>query len=331
MRYGHNISPYVQDYFKISLMLERNASPNTIDTYKYVFQIFLDYCQELLRIRKDRLSLEDIDSELVGKFLTHLEQKRNNSISTRNARLAAIQSFFTYVLGKEPDLMNHCHKILSIPYKTADSKPMCFLSNDECEVILNLNKGKTWYEKRDKLIIRLMIETGVRVSELTNMAVADLNGSSITIFGKGKKYRTAALYPQTTDKVIDWIRYNRLEYADPIFGSRKKQKITRSNIDRIVKKYSDLAQTTCQTLRRKNISPHTLRHTFAMRNLEAGVKLPNLSLLMGHADTKSTLRYLHASNAMKKEALKMLDRLEDSGPENIETDEDKLTDFLNGL
>ena len=68
-----------------------------------------------------------------------------------------------------------------------------------------------------------------------------------------------------------------------------------------------------------------------MRNLEAGVKLPNLSLLMGHADTKSTLRYLHASNAMKKEALKMLDRLEDSGPEYIETDEDKLTDFLNGL
>ena len=117
MRYGHNIAPYVQDYFKLSLILERNRSQNTVDTYKYVFQIFLEYCEKVLGIRKDRLSLEDIDSELVGKFLTHLEQKRNNSISTRNARLAATQSFLTYVLGKEPDLMNHCHKILSIPNK----------------------------------------------------------------------------------------------------------------------------------------------------------------------------------------------------------------------
>jgi len=121
MRNGHNIAPYVQDYFKISLMLERNLSPNTIDTYKYVFQIFLDYCQDALRIRKDRLSLEDVDSELIGKFLTHLEKVRNNCFSTRNARLAAIQSFFTYVMGREPDLMNHCHKILSIPYKSAGS------------------------------------------------------------------------------------------------------------------------------------------------------------------------------------------------------------------
>ena len=195
-------------------------------------------------------------------------------------------------------------------------------SNDECEAILNLNEGTTWYEKRDKLIIRLMIETGLRVSELTNITVADLDGASITIFGKGKKYRSAALYNQTTDKVIDWIRYNRLEYGDPIFGSRKKRKLSRDSIDRIVKKYSDRAQNTCQTLRRKDISPHTMRHTFAMRNLEAGVKLPNLSLLMGHADTKSTLPYLHASKAMKKETLEMLDRLEDSGSEKIENNED---------
>ena len=331
MRYGHNIAPYIQDYFKISLMLERNVSQNTIDTYKYVFQIFLDYCQELLRIRKDLLSLEDVNSELVGQFLTHLERKRNNSISTRNARLAAIQSFFTYVLGKEPDLMNHCHKILSIPYKTADSQPMCFLSNNECEAILNLNQGTTWYEKRDKLILRLMIETGLRVSELTKITVADLNGPSITIFGKGKKYRSASLYDQTTDKVIDWIRYNRLEYADPIFGSRKKQELNRDSISRIVRKYVERSQSRCKTLTRKNITPHSLRHTFAMRNLEAGVKLPNLSLLMGHADTKSTLPYLHASNAIKKEALEMLDRLEDLGPEKIESNEDKLTDFLKGL
>ena len=227
--------------------------------------------------------------------------------------------------------MNHCHKILSIPYKTADSKPMCFLSNDECEVILKLNKGTTWYEKRDKLIVRVMIETGVRVSELTNLTVADLDGSSITIFGKGKKYRSAALYDQTTDLVIDWIRYNRLEYNDPIFGTRKKQKLSRDSIDRIVKKYVERALPSCETLRRKNVTPHTLRHTFAMRNLEKGVQLPNLSLLMGHADTKSTLPYLHASNAMKKKALEMLDRLEDFGPEKIESDEDKLTDFLMSL
>lgn len=331
MRNGHNIAPYVQDYFKISLMLERNASQNTIDTYKYVFQIFLDYCQASLRIRKDRLSLEDVDSELIGKFLTHLEKVRNNCFSTRNARLAAIQSFFTYVMGREPDLINHCHKILSIPYKTADSNPMCFLSNDECEAILKLNKGNTWYEKRDKLILRLMIETGVRVSELTNITVADLNGSSITIFGKGKKYRTAALYDQTTKLVIDWIRYSRLEYNDPIFGTRRKQKLSRDSIDRILKKYVERAVASCKNLKTKNVTPHTLRHTFAMRNLEKGVQLPTLSLLMGHADTKSTLPYLHASNAIKKKALEMLDRLQDFGSKKIESDEDKLTDFLMSL
>lgn len=331
MRYGHNISSYVQDYFNLSLKMERNVSQNTFDTYEYVFQIFLDYCQELLRIRKDRLSLEDVNSETVGKFLTHLELKRGNCISTRNARLAAIQSFFTFVLGKEPSLMNHCHEILSIPYKTADSKPMCFLSDDECKAILNLNKGTTWYEKRDKLILRLMIETGLRVSELTNLAVADLDGSSITIYGKGKKYRSAALYDQTTEKVIEWIRYNRLEYNDPIFGKRKKQKLSRDSIDRIVKKYTQRAQITCKTLQRKNITPHTLRHTFAMRNLEAGIELPNLSLLMGHADIKSTSPYLHVSNAMKKEALEMLDRLEDFGSKEVENDKDKFTDLFNSL
>ena len=331
MKYGHNIAPYVQDYFQLSLKLERNRSQNTIDTYKYVFRIFLNYCQEFLRIRIDRLSLEDIDSELVGRFLTYLEVKRGNCISTRNARLAAIQSFFTFVLGREPDLMNHCHEILSIPYKTAGSEPMFFLSDDECEAILNLNKGKTWYEKRDKLIIRLMIETGLRVSELTDLAVADLDGSSITILGKGEKYRSAALYDQTTDKVIEWIRYNRLEYNDPIFGKRKKQKLSRDSIYRIVKKYTQRAENKCQTLQRKNITPHTLRHTFAMRNLEAGVKLPNLTLLMGHADTKSTSKYLHASNAMKKKALEMLDRLEDSVSEEIEPNEDILTNFLKDI
>jgi len=208
---------------------------------------------------------------------------------------------------------------------------MCFLSNVECEAILKLNKGTTWYEKRDKLILRLMIETGVRVSELINITGADLNGPSLTIFGKGRKYRTAALYDQTTDLVIDWIRYNRLEYNDPIFGKRKKKKLSRDSIDRIVKKYVKRALTSCETLRRKNITPHSLRHTFAMRNLEEGVPLSTLFLLMGHADIKSTLPYLHASNSIKKKALEMLDRVEDSGSEKIMSDEDKLTDFLMSL
>lgn len=150
----------------------------------------------------------------------------------------------------------------------------------------------SWYETRDRLIIELLIETGIRVSEVRNIRLDDLiltKKASLRVFGKGRKFRELPVQKNTASSILTWIHQNKKTNSDFLFSSRKGQKLSRDSFERITKKYTKKAKLICPTLSHKNITPHTFRHTFAMRMLKSGTGMFLVSLWLGHEDISTTM------------------------------------------
>lgn len=334
----HSLAPYIQSFFTNRMRLERNLSEYTIDAYRDTFRLLLNYAEMTLGIVPDKLGIQNLDVELIVKFLWHLENDRKNSISTRNARLAAIRSFFRYVSHREPDLLLHCQQILNLPTKRGVKKPVEYLADEEINAILSNIDSFNWYQKRDKLIIEVMNETGIRVSELTRIRINELNlshKSSIRIFGKGRKLRDLPIDEITSEKLSKWILLNKKTDTDFLFTTKKGKWLSRDSIERIAKKYSKKAKLICPSIGSKSISPHIFRHTFAMRMLKSGVGLPLVSLWLGHEDIETTMIYVHANMEMKRDALKLVEKLSvNSTHKNVSNEDDasdELRKFLDDL
>lgn len=329
----HFLAPYLQNFFMIRLRAQMNASSHTISSYRDTFRMLFDFTEGTLNLSPDKLLLQHLDEALVSNFLDYLESGRGNSIATRNNRLAAIHSFFKYVQNREPDLSYQCQQILNLPPKRSTKKNISFLQKEECTILLESIQQNTWYEKRDYLIILFFIEMGVRVSELTAVKVKDISfgrSASVKIMGKGRKERQLPLIRDFEKILKNWIIQNKMDDSDYIFTKRYKhnfrEELSRDNIERIVKKY----MVAIQLPKNKNITPHTLRHTFAMRMLKAGNPLPIIALWMGHEDPKTTMVYIHADLEMKRAAVEILSPIVEFDDKK-DTEVDMLRDFLQKL
>ena len=331
----HTLAPYLQNFFMMRMRAQLNLSPHTVNSYRDTFRILFDYIENKFAISPDKLFVQHLDEGLIANFLNYLENDRNNSISTRNNRLAALHSFFKYVQNREPDLLFQCQQILNLPVKRHIKKSVCFLQQEEHQTLLNSIKQSTWFEKRDYLIISFLIETGVRVSELTAIVVKDISlnkQASVRILGKGRKERHLPLDKSLKYKIEKWIQINRIGDDDYLFTHRQKcnfnKKLSRDNIERILNKYVIAANLQKEI----KITPHTLRHTFAMRMLKSGNALPIIALWLGHEDIKSTMIYIHADLEMKRAALNTLSPIHNGDQHSNEDGNlDDLRHFLNQL
>jgi integrase/recombinase XerD len=299
------LAPVMQGFFTERLA-QRRVSAHTVAAYRDTFRLLLEYAQQQLGRPPSALELTDIDAAFVGGFLDHLEHARNNSVTTRNARLAAIHSLFGYAAYRCPEHALLIQRVLAIPQKRRDSTLVCFLSHEETEALLAVPDQSTPLGRRDHLLLLVAMQSGLRVSELTALTCADAElgtGAHLRCTGKGRKQRCTPLTKPTARLLQRWITARHAAPGDPLFPNRVGGHLSRDAVADLLHKHLAAAASRCPTLAGKNVTPHTLRHTAAMALLTAGVDTSTIALWLGHASTKATDVYLHADLAMKERAL----------------------------
>jgi integrase/recombinase XerD len=266
----------------------------------------LHFAQERLGKMPSQLCLEDLDASFIGLFLDHLERVRNNSARTRNARLGAIHSFFRYVALEEPSLGLHCQRILAMPNKRHERRPIEFLNREEIDALLAVPNPSTWIGRRDRILLLVGVQTGLRVSELIGLNCQDVVlgiGAHVRCLGKGRKQRCTPLRPETARALNAWLRERHGLADQPVFPSIRGGRLSRDAVERLIAKYTHRAEPSCPSLRRKRVSPHVLRHAAAMDLLHHGVDRAVIALWLGHESVETTQMYLHADMRLKEKAL----------------------------
>ena len=326
------VAGLLEAFFSDRLLRQRNASPNTIAAYRDTFRLLLVFAQDRLRKPPTALPLADLDATLVVAFLQHLEKRRGNSVRTRNARLAAIHSFFRFVALQEPAHSATAQRVLAIPTKKTERKLVTSLSRSEQEALLAAPDRTTWLGRRDYAIILLLLQTGLRVSELRDLRCEDIvltTGAHVRCRGKGRKERCTPLTKETVSVLRAWFAERAGLSAEPAFPSRRGAVLSRDAVERLVAKYAETAGGTCDSLRTKRITPHVLRHTTAVSLLQAGNDRAVIALWLGHESIETTQMYLDADLSMKERALARTAPLR-AGPRRYRPD-DSLLAFLSAL
>jgi len=275
----------VQQFFTDRLSAQMAASPNTIASYRDTFRLLLQFASEQTGKAPTKLTVEQVDVTLVGDFLVHVEDTRRNSARSRNARLAAIRSFFRFVAMKEPAHLLHCQKILAMPGKRYVRRTVEFLDRAQMNALLAAPDRSTWAGRRDHAILSVALQTGLRVSEIINLRRRDIvtgTGAHIRCEGKGRKQRCTPLR-QEIIKVLDVRLKERAGMDDdPLFPTMRGTKLSRDALERLVQKHTVVASQSCPPLTGKRVSPHVLRHSTAMELLHHGVDHSVIALWLGH-------------------------------------------------
>jgi integrase/recombinase XerD len=300
------IAPTLQAFFTDRLMSQRHASPNTIAAYRDAFRLLLQYAADQTGTKPSLLDFNDLDAPLVGAFLTHLERDRRNSPRTRNNRLAAIHSLFAYASLRHPEHAASIGRVLAIPAKRFERNLVTFLTEPEADALLAACDRTTWAGRRDHALLLLAIQTGLRISELTALTLADVTlsvGAHVHTIGKGRKERRTPLLPLTVSVLKVWLAERGGLGADPLFPTITGQLLSRDALEHRLAVHVRTASANCPSLRAKTITVHTLRHTAAMRLLESGVDVTVIALWLGHEQVSTTNIYLHADMTQKERAI----------------------------
>jgi site-specific recombinase XerD len=302
----------VTAFFVNHLGAHRNVSPHTAASYRDALKLFLQYAASAQRTTVDHLSLEDFDQTLVLDFLSRLEQERGNVVRTRNQRLAALHSFFRYVMTRLPEHAERCQRLLAIPTKRTLKPTLSYLQADELQHLLAQVKTETPAGRRDYVLLALLYDTGSRVQELVDLRPLDLRVESpafVRLTGKGRKQRICPLLPATVRLLLRYLKEQALspDSPEPLFRNRHGEKLTRHGVRYLLTKYLRAARETMPRLARVRVSPHTLRHTKAMHLLQAGVAPVTIRDILGHVDVRTTEVYLSIDLEMKRKALESSD------------------------
>ena len=284
----------LQSFFTDYLLGPRQASPHTVAGYRDSFRLLLQFAKKRLGKNPSQLQIEDLDAPFMGLFLDQLESIRKNSARTRNVRLGAIHSFFRYVALEEPAHALHCQRILAVPTKRHVRGPIEFLNREEIDARLAVPNRSTWIGRRDRTLILVAVQTGLRVSELIGLNGQDVvrgTGAHGRGLGKGRKLRCTPLRPETAKMVSAWLRERHGQPEDPVFPSIRGGKLSRDAIESRLTKYSHLAARSCPSLKRKRVSPHVCRHATAMDLLHHGVDRSVIALWLGHESPETTQMY----------------------------------------
>lgn len=327
------LAPLLQGFFSDRLMAQRRVTPHTLLAYRDTFRLLLEFASKRLKKAPSDLLLDELDATLIGEFLNHLEQSRKNSIRTRNARLAAIRSFYRYLSLREPAHLALIQRVLAIPQKRFEKNIVRFLDPSELEAILAAPDQKTWIGRRDHALLLTTVQTGLRVSEVIGLRLEDLQlGPSphVRCRGKGRKERCTPLTRQTVAALRAWLRERKGTPSDPLFPTTRGSSLSRDAVEWLVKKYAAIASERQPSLKTKSISPHVFRHTAAVRLLQAGVDRSVIALWLGHEQVETTQIYLHADLSIKERAIARTAPIAAQGPTRYRPD-DKLLAFLQGL
>jgi site-specific recombinase XerD len=300
----------VQQFFTDYLLAQRAMSPNTVASYRDAMLLFLDFAHERLGKLPTELRLADLEPDLILAFLDDLEQRRNNSVRSRNLRLTALRAFLKFAGRRDVASLLSVEQALGVPMKRFERPMLGFMSREEMLAVMG-QPGATWTSQRDHLLLTMLYNTGARVSEIIAVRVADVvlePSACVHLHGKGRKQRVVPLWKSTLQEVRAWLRCNPALAADaPLLPNREGRAMTRQNVNQRFDIAVTRATQTHPSLARRHVSPHTIRHSTAMHMLQSGVAFSVIALWMGHESATTTHRYVEADLTMKEQALARLE------------------------
>lgn len=301
-----NLAALLQGFFTERLMEQQGASAHTVASYRDAFRLLLGFASEKLHKAPAALSLTELSPAFLGDFLKHLETGRHNTALTRNSRLSALRAFFRYVSMAEPTLALQCQQVLAVPAKRHVRSVVAFLDEPEVAALLAAPDPGTWIGRRDQVLLRVAVQTGLRNTEVTSLCRGDVTlgvGSHVRCMGKGRKARCTPLRSDVAAALEAWMAEQAGGQNDPVFPSSRGGHLSSDALQRLVARHVATASHGCPSLRVKQVTPHTLRHTAAMDLLRRGVDLSVIALWLGHESSETTQIYLHADMGIKERAL----------------------------
>ena len=257
------LAPTIEAFFTERLISQRQASPRTITSYRDTLRLLLAFAQEHTGKAPSRLDVADIDVKLVSAFLTHLEQDRHNSPRTRNTRLAAVHSLFRFAALRHPEHARSIQLVLAIPSKRHVQRDVDYLQPDEVDALLAAPDPHTWLGRRDQAVLVLMVQTGLRVSELCQLTGGDLHlgaGAHVTCHGKGRKERATPLTRHTVTVLRSWTAERAGGPTESLFPTARGGPLSVDAVQWLVAKHASAAAGDCASIATKTVSPHVLRH-----------------------------------------------------------------------
>lgn len=300
------IAPTLQMFFTDRLAQQRQASPRTIAAYRDALKLLLEFINARTGKLPSNLDWDDLDATMISGFLTHLETARGNSVRTRNVRLTAIRSLFSYAALRHPEHALLIQRVLAIPPKRFDKRIVTFLTAPEIDAIVAAPDQSRWEGRRDRAMMLLAIQTGLRVSELTGLTCADVTlgtGANVRCEGKGRKQCAVPLTAPVEGLMRSWLAERSGKPQEPVFPTRTGRRLSRDAVALRVSTHATTAAKHCPSLSGKRIHPHVFRHSCAMTLLQAGVDTSVIALWLGHAGVRSTDAYVHADITIKERAL----------------------------
>lgn len=295
-------------FFAEHLIVHKRVSPQTIASYRDTFRLLLEFARNKIGKEPSALQITDLDAPMILTFLNHLEKERKNSPRSRNARLAAIRSFFRLVALREPSHVDIATRVLSIPLKRTDHRLVGYLTRPEIDAILAAPNRTRWQGRRDHALLLTLYNAGARVSEIKGVKWPQIRvgtTTSLHLEGKGRKERVVPLWKSTAKVLAAWRR--EADGATRIaFPNARGAELSRDGVDHILKRAVAAAAPACPSLLAKRISPHVIRHTTAMHLLQSGVDMATIALWLGHESLETTHCYVEADLALKEQALEKL-------------------------
>ena len=300
------IAPIVQAFFTDYLVTQRRLSPNTVRAYRDTWKLLLQYVADQTGTPVHRLTVEQLDHDQIARFLTHLEATRGNTVSTRNARLAAIHAWCAYAARTLPTHVADLARINAIPVKKHTRPDLTWLTGNETQALLDTIPTTTWTGRRDHALLALAAHTGLRVGEIADLTITDLQLATpahVACHGKGRKRRTTPITQTLADSLAAYLNERETRPGQALFPGPHGQAMSTDAIRYRLAVHLAAASTTCPSLTGKHVTMHTLRHSAAMRFLHAGVDTSVIALWLGHEQIATTGVYLHADLTIKQQAL----------------------------
>lgn len=308
MKKENNLFRYVELFFQDYLPVQKGVSNHTIHSYRDALKLFFQFISSQVAKRHTDIKFTDLTSKQVLEFLKNLETTRKNNALTRNHRLTALKTFFSFLASQDLLHASEYQKITSIPLKRAEHKLIDYLEIEEVKSILNgIDRTQTLGE-RDYVLISLMYNTGARVQEICDLKTQSLRlgpAPSVFLTGKGKKTRQVPLWSDTAKSLVQHIEKNYLSNApeEYLFKNRRGEPISRFGVRSMIRSRVKSAIKKCPSLASKQIGPHTFRHSTAMHLLQSGIDLSVIKTWLGHVSLSTTHIYVDINLEMKRKAL----------------------------
>ena len=297
-----DLAPHLTTFLQEHLPRERNFSRHTIQSYTECFKLLVLHAAEQLKTRPCALMVEHFTVSLLVAFLESLEKDRNNSVGTRNIRLAAIKSFFRYLEYRVPGCLDLALQVRAIPQKRADKPLIDWLDSAEMQAILDAPDTTTVAGLRDRAMLYVCYAAGLRVSELTALTLDSPSNpqlETIRILGKGRRERELPLWTEVRTVLQQWLDVRPPVNNRYLFLNARGRAMSTDGFAYRLDLHVATAAKSMASLNDKRITPHVIRHATAMGILHATGDIRSVALWLGHADIKTTEMYLRASPAEK--------------------------------